>query len=755
MPSRTLFGFARQPKRKEKPPDYDPGLQDMIRLGQAIAKTERPPPRETLVQAFTSFVLDKQEKERLAVEDSQIGLLLTTFRYLQDTQGDGYGVGLSVGEMVGTMNLLKGTSVRRATEAVNIVALAESLFEEINRREGQAGEYRDQSLNALIEILASKKKPREARDMLEEHWTKAPSTMEPKQWTNVLLGFAKIDDQEQMMKTLEMMKGHNLHFDNQAHQYVVEFYASRSNAEMTRKWYDFGIANGLIPTRRTVLRVLGVCIHNNELEWGEPILKSFVDGTSTQSRDDSRVSWKLILQWAAAKGKSVDEIDRLLKTMVQKTEEQGLTIQPDINMINGLISLAAAKNDAYTAERYLTLARKWALEPDSKTLLLQLDYRVSSGDLDGAKAAYEELKSHDIESGTDLKLISRLVVAFCNQKPVKYNLIMELVDDLNSRQVRFTPDVVSALASIHLQRGELHDLVDLLNSHAYHFDAKSRASVANVLISHCLDRSSLTARVWDSYNILRQTFAETDNATRTAIMNQLFSRGRSDMATHVFGHMRYHDDPNTRPTIDTYVLCFEGIGRAADKESLTLVYNMLKLDTVIEPDTRLNNALMLAYTGCGNPSQALMFWSEIIHSREGPTYNSICIALRACETAISGERHARDIWNRIRRFDIGVTREIFAAYVGALAGRNLFDECVGLVDGVEKEWGLKPDVLILGTFHNALPIDTQSTMSEWATKSYPAVWEDVTKRSKRNKQGRGGRFRGGIVYNIGDGALRA
>ncbi|KAL8678719.1 MAG: hypothetical protein Q9186_004953 [Xanthomendoza sp. 1 TL-2023] len=749
IPKRTFFGFSRQPVRQQKPPDFDPGLKEMLQLGQALVKHERPPPRAVLKQAFISFVLDKQENERLAVEDSHIGLLLATFRYLQDTQEEEEGgLGLSVGEMVNTMSLLTGTGVRRVTETANTVSFARSLFEEVNRMEDMVGEYRQQGLNALIEILASKKKPEEARNLLEAHWKTEASSIDQKQWTNVLLGFAKVDDQPQMIRTIETMERYNVPFDCLTHQYIVEFYASHKNVEMMKKWYDYGVANGLKPTQRTIRRVLSACVYNNEIEWGEPLMRTLVDSEASNA-NYTKAHWKLILQWGAAKGKSVEELDRLLNVMVQKTKEQGFHLQPDIGMINSLISFAAFKNDPYTAERYLTLGRNWGLEPDSKTLLLQLEYRVSSGDLDGAKAAYDDLKGRELETDADLKLVSRLIVALCNQKPMRYNVIMELVDDLSERKARLSPDTVSALGLLHLQRAELHDLLDLLNSHAYHFEPSKRISICNDLIQYCFDRSVLTAKVWDAYNIIRKTFREMDLETRIKMMFEFFERGRSDMATHCFGHIRHLDMPGIRPTLETYVHVFEGIAKAADAESLSLVHNMLKLDVTIEPDTRLYNALMLAYLGCDDAGRSLMFWDDIMHSREGPTYNSIRIALRACEDAAFGERQARDIWSRLKRFDIQVTKEMYAAYVGALAGQSLFDECVELINNAEQEAGLTPDVLMLASFYNALPTAKQEAMATWASNTYPDVWADVQRLSKRNKMTPSGRFLSGIAYNIG------
>lgn len=716
----------------------------MLELGQATAKHERPPPRSTLVKAFSAFVVDRHVRQNLSVDDSQIGLLLITFRYLRDTQTDGDGLGLSSEDMVNTMELLKASMSKEPEELDNHIALARMLYEEIDRLGEFAGEDRDKALNSLIKILALKRRPEEAWELLEKHWVEDSSVIEPTQWKNILVGFAVIGDQDQMVKTTETMEKHGIPFDGLAHQAIIAYYTRTSNnVEMAKKWYDYGVSRGVEPTRRTDLGILKLCIYNNELEWGEPILRSLLDKKLQKNPNDIKVSWKLVLQWAAAKGKRFEEIDRLLNVLVQKSQEDGFTIRPDIDMINPLIRLAASKNDAYAAERYLALGIKRGLRPDHKTTLLQFEYRINSGDLDGAKAVYDELKDKDYEVFEKSAPLDRLLVALCNQKPIRNDVVLELVDELDERSIRLGPDAVAALASFHLQRGELPDLVDLINTYAYRFGPKQRILIRNVFVEYCLDPSMLVANVWDAYNILRRSFPELDVDTRTQIMSVFFKRGRSDMATHAFGHMRHLDMPNMRPTIDTYVLCFEGIGQAADHESLALVYNLLKLDNIVEPDTRLYNSLMLAYMGCDDPRQSLLFWDDIMHSREGPTYNSIQIALRACESAPYGERQARDIWSRLKRFEIRVTREIYAAYVGALAGQSLFDECVGLIDNAKKEADYTPDVLLLGTFYNASPLAKQRAMETWAEKAYPDVWADVKKLSKRKK-----RSGGGMMYNI-------
>lgn len=665
----------------------------MLELNQALAKHERPPPRSTLTKAFNAFVLDRHVRQNLSVDDSQIGLLSMTFRYLQDTRTEAEGLGLSAEGMVNTMELLKVSKSKEPEELDTHIALARSLYEEVDRLGELAGDDRDTALNALIKILALKKRPQDAQKLLEKYSEHHSAAVDSSQWKNVLVGYALVGDQEKMFSTIELMEKHGVPFNGYAHQAVIAYYAKTSkDVEMMKKWYEIGTAKGIEPTRRTDLLVLSLCIHHNELAWGEPVLRSFLDTKLQKTPNDIKVSWKLILQWAAAKGKRFEEIDRLLNVLVQKSQEEGLNVRPDIDMINPLIKLAASKGDVYAAERYLALGLKRGLQPDYKTKLLQFEYRINSGDLDGAKAVYDELKDKDYDMFDSIAPLDKLLVALSKQKPIKYDVIMELIDDVSERNIRLAPEAVSALALVHLQRGQFQDLVDLVNTHAFRFSPKQRAPIRDVLVSYCLDRSILTSKVWDAYNILRQAFPEVDIGTRTQIMSAFFERGRSDMATHTFGHMRRLDLPDMRPTIETYVLCFEGISRCSDSESLGLVYNMFKLDNTVEPTTRLYNSLMLAHIGCKNPMRALQSWDDILHSREGPTYNSVEIALRACEISrFDGEQRARDIWNQLKRFKIQVTKENYTAYVAALAGQGLFDECIKLIDGAEKEVHHTPD----------------------------------------------------------------
>lgn len=689
---RTLFGFSRKPKRQPKPINYEPGFEKMLELKARLSRGERTPPPEELAQAFVDFFLSKQ-RNLLLVEDVQAQHAVTTFEHLRKTQNDVEGFWLSSEELRMALGALR---LSQDCQSKSHNKLARLLFEELQKRREASADNKEElvplgkDLVPFIRAMSHSGDALYARDLVKKYWDNDMMLAASLPWSSVLRGLTWENKDEEIQRTLDIMQKRNVPFDNKLHQVVTIYYAQvQGDMERTKKWFQHPIALGQSPTVYTNKAVLKLCIKQNEFEWGDTIFKSMLE----KNPEDEKL-WNIIFQWAAAKGKSVDEIERMMQIMVRQGEEKGIGLRPDMNAINDLIELANSRNDPYTAERYVALGQKLGFQPNARTYLLQMEYRIKVGDLGGARTAYARLQGEEVSENEDLPLINKLLVALAAEKRQNYDAIMGLVEDLSERKARFEADTVGALAKIHLERGEMDDLVDLLNTHAFQYGSEQRAAVRDILLQQCLDPSTPTPRAWETYNILRQTFTETDISTRTTLMKNFFSRNRSDMATHVFGHMRQQQIKSLRPTVSTYAQCLSGIARAGDNESLETVHNMVKLDSAIEPNTQLYNALMLAYSQCGRSSHALSYWDDIMHSREGPSYSSIQIALRACEKAPFGEGVAQDIWGKLKKFEIEVTREIYAAYVGAFAGHNLFDKCVKLIDDAEKEVGYKPDALM-------------------------------------------------------------
>ena len=702
-PRRTLFGFGRKAKRQPKPVHYEPGFETMMDLSHKMSARVRAPPPEELAQAFVDFFRSK-ERASLMLADIQAQYALETFRYLKQTYTEVPNFGLTNEELRRALKMLKiefGSDKTDRYKALN--ELARALFEELKTRRDTTADDPEppvpfyQDLVPFIHAMARCNDSLYARDLVEEYWETSlkSAAASPKRgllspWSRILRGLIRENRVEEVPKTIEIMQKYNIPFDPKLHEIITVFYAAgKMDMEMTKKWYQHPIADGRAPTIRTDATVLKLCINQNELDWGDQIFKSL-----TQRTPEEKARWDVILQWVAAKGRSVDEVENMMSVMKRRQEEKQLKVSFDIETINGLIELANSRNDPYTAERYVALGQKWGFLPNARTFLLQLEYRIKVRDLGGARAAYAHLQAEESDNSEDVPLINRLVVALCEEKSPNYDAIMALVEDLGERKARFEPETVAALSLLHLQRGEMDDLIDLLNTHAFHYGLDQRSTISQVLFSYAVNDTTPVLRAWQTYNILRETFSEIDISTRTSLMEHFFTRNRSDMATHIFCHMRKQQLKSLRPTISTYVACLSGIAKAGDAESLETVHNMMNVDAEIEPDTQLHNAFMLAYTSCGNPLTAQGFWEDIVHSREGPSYASIQIALMACEKSPFGERVARDIWAKLKKFEIEPTREIYAAYVGSLAGQNQFGECVKLINDAEKEVGYKPDALL-------------------------------------------------------------
>jgi hypothetical protein len=323
---------------------------------------------------------------------------------------------------------------------------------------------------------------------------------------------------------------------------------------------------------------------------------------------------------------------------------------------------------------------------------MQIQYRVSVGDLDGARAAYFNLQGNFSGADSNVEVINQLIQALCVARQPHFDELMAMVDDLHERKANFAPETVAAVTLLHLRRGEIPDAMDLLQVHAHQYSPKQRTIIRKALSSFILDGETSIADAWDGYQILRNVFIETPRQDRIPIMNEFFARNRSDMACHVFFHMRNHVNEAISANKDVYVAAFTGFARCADAESLELAHNQLKLDLNVDMDTKLRNSLMLAYAATGENRKALKFWREICESREGPSYNSLAIAFRSCEGMHAGTEHAKSIWRRLKEQDIEIDKTIWTAYMSAIARNHNHAEAKTLIETVEEEYGFTLDL---------------------------------------------------------------
>ncbi|TVY92127.1 Complex I intermediate-associated protein, mitochondrial [Lachnellula willkommii] len=719
---RSLFGFSRKEERKPKDPELLPGLETFIEFSNMQSLGARPPPVPHLVQAWKRF-FEYKNKNNEPLNRIQATQVLRTFNYVKEFQIEEGVYDLSI---VALKNARRALLLMPKDNAVDVHSeLARGIYDELVRR----GRWQLSDVGYLITVLTQTGNTTDAMKLVQEHYTESTTgkTDAPKKmkffWKLILAGFAKEDNEVELLKTLEIKA---ITHNPETQKIITCFYAERDNVEATKMWFEKPGADGnpLNKIRpETLTAILNFSIRNNELEWCKQCFRDVVE------RDPTKEQWDVVLQWAAgAVGKGVEDVEQMMEVMSKRNPD----LQPDITTINGLISLAMTQKDPYLAERYIALGLKNNIQPNARTFILQMNYRVDADDLRGAQSAYESLQAEEILAGEDLPAINHYIRALCASKTNHYGRIMSILQDLEARHARLEAGTVSAVAMLYMAHSQIDDIYDLLQTNSYHYTLPERASIRDTFYAYVFDRNVPTMKAWEAYQILRQIFDETDVAMRTKLMEEFFARGRSDMGTYVFGHMRSHDLPTHRPTLETYVSVFLNIARLSDLDSLEIVHNMLKLDPNIEPNTRLYNALMLAYSSTGDGDRALDFWDDITNSDEGPSYRSLEIVMRACEMTPFGDLRAREIWDRMRRMEIEITQGVWGAYVGALAGRGKLEDAMAVVESGEVDFGLKPDALTLGIFYNAIPgRNRKETVAEWAKAMYPDAWTELEKVGQR------------------------
>jgi hypothetical protein len=684
------------------------GLETVAAAGDNIASGVRPPEAKVVAEAFKAFFLQRKGP----FENFHVAKAQRAFSYLLESPREDGEPWLSAQELRNDIyDRLVAVAHRPEGSPAHHIKFGKVLLEEITRQDGKVPALKSSKptladdVNARMgRLLAAFGAATEARDLaVDTFGSESALSVEQKRlssavWDAVLAGIVQEGHVEEVQKTADLLQRSSIPVTASMQHSLVAYFCEKQYTERARFWYEYPISTasgkmGAKPLASTYAVLLKACARSGDLTFGQEVVTALLKGEMPE-----KGAWDAIFLWSAAIGKGPDEVDRMMSVMTRRNDEARQKnpavepMHPDVETMNILVEFANSKQDPYMAERYVSLFEKRGIMPDERTYAMQIQYRLSVKDLDGARTAYYNLQGEF--SGLDLsvKVVNSLIQALCNHQQHHFDDLMVMVDDIHERKARFEPETVAAVCILHLRRGEIHDAVDILQVHAHQFSPDQRAVIRKGLADFILDGETSTADAWDTYQILRKVFGETSRERRIAIMKNFFSRKRSDMACHVFFHMRNHPDPAIVANSDVYVTAFVGFARCADAESLELAHNQLKLDMHVNFDTRLRNALMLAYGAIDENNKAMRFWREICESKEGPTYNSIAIAFRACETMHHGYGHARSIWKRLKEQDVEIDKTIWTAYMSAMARNFQHDDAQALIESVEEEYGFPLDL---------------------------------------------------------------
>ncbi|KAH7081533.1 hypothetical protein BKA63DRAFT_210774 [Paraphoma chrysanthemicola] len=735
---RTFLELFKQ-RRKLKPPEIPAGLEIMSELMHAQKTDIRPPRPDVVADAFKAFFAHRKG----AFDDFYISRADKALQYLVENPREDGQPWLSTKELDGILGKLLHTDHLPKTGGAEHARFGRAILEQWAKQSEAASASEQQPVHLLqedfkrVRLLSIFGPATEARDIVADKFKYGPE-LSPDQlklvrnaWGTMLGGIVREGDLEEMQKTTHLIQSTSIPISPRMQYDLVTFFSERKKLEEARFWYAQPVVSIFgkeltSPDGQTSAALLKACALSGDLSFGQEVVVTMLKNEML-----SKDSWDAIFLWSAAIGKGVDEVDRMMNVMIRRNDEARQKdpsvdiIRPDVITINSLVDFAMSKQDPYMAERYIALGEKRGIAPDEKTYAMQIQYRLSVKDLDGARAAYFNLQGDFTGAERSVAVINQLIQALCKSKQQQFDELMVMVDDLHERKAFFAPETVAALCVLHLQRGEVHDGTDLLQVHAHQFAPEQRRVIQRALLAFILNGETSTTDAWDAYHIMRNVFQETPREDRIQVMNNFFVRKRSDMACHVFFHMRNHIIPKIAANRDVYVAAFTGFAHCEDVESLELAHNQLKLDLNVDFDTRLRNALMLAYAATKENKKALQFWREICESKEGPSYNSLAIAFRSCEGMHFGHEHARSIWKRLREQDVDIDKPIWTAYMCALARNHQHEEAQALIETVEDEFGFTPDLDILGNWFNMTTnSERQVKVEAWIRERYPSVWTE-------------------------------
>lgn len=652
----------------------------------------RPPPRGELLDAWKKLMQSKINT-KLPLNSTQALQCRRLLEYLADPENADdkklSAIHLSIARQV----LLEIDPIERTQHHLDLAKSLHSVW--------VAGRFPSKRANPVVFQWASLVKAmslyggsREAVQMLYEKWEQPDYfsciAQDDRLLEVVANGLAREGCEAELMKLVEYAENHNVPYNAKIQYILVRFFAEQDRVTETKYWLNKPLVGGDIQAQ--VYRVLApFAMRNNLQEWATSLFLELGESQPWKKY------WNVLLQAILITRKSLAEVDTMISHMVDGNGE----ISPDIHMINCLLRVAAEQRDAALGEDILALAAKRGLAPNGETHLILLNLRLTTDNLVGAREAYNQTRhmqpwaneSKPHLFGEFRTAVNEYLVALAAQKQPDFKFISSVLESVEEDQMRLDPATVGALCLRFLENDQHFDVMDILSIYSFLYSESERETVQNAFVSFCLDRNTSTNRAWGAYQLLHQFFQDTSFERRVALMNAFFERRRPDMASHIFGHMRAHRNKSYHPTLDTYITCLEGFARYPDQEGLEMVHNMLKMDVSLQPSTKLYTALMLAYTGCGQPLIALDYWAQITQSREGPSYATLQAIFWTLEKKSGGHKQAREVWNKIERMDLEVPPSVYNAYIGAIAGSGNEKEIRSLIMGMASVVGSEPDAM--------------------------------------------------------------
>ena len=679
----------------------DPGLSQMMKLGEDIKSHSQLPSKPQIAAAFRAFFKSRCGRPR-SITPKQLAAVTQTFHFLQENK-EAEDAGFKGLEKEDLMLILQAMDLcRKANDTIPaILSLARLAYEAFPHAPGEvhnAGSATEEPKPSLFQsytsILAQTGFASGARHLLETSSLSDPndrflttSTTNQKAWPTVLKGLMKerkIDELLDCLKTLNKDPA----IGNLTNS-LTKSAADTNDLDLVKKLHEFYRANGRFFKPQTYRNLVMLALKLDDVDFGNEIVKEI------QIMDSSPTPMLLSIEFLwSTRGKSPRDVVVALESDVSNGQTNS---EQRARNVKTLLEYYVTQGNIAMSAQLLVFMQENGWEPARQIPLLELKHLINTHEWSQAYDAYENLQSVEVSPEMELQLMADLLGGLCRAKDANHEHILTILEDLIKRDAEIGPETVAAAAKALIGHGDLAEFSELLRIKFDDFDSADLDLVQKEFVSAFHNASIDNLRAWDIYELYRKLFPDASVQIRTEIMKTFFKRGHSDLACLVFGHMRQSEIPERRPRADTYADCYMGIAAAGDREGLKLVHNMLKLDLEITPNLKIKNSLIAAYAGSELSYRSFEIYEEILNSTEGPNWNTFAHVLRACEKFPGpGGDEAKTIMQTLKVRDIDLNRDIYIAYIGALAG-NLDvglvteNEIFQALHDMESVVGEKPD----------------------------------------------------------------
>ena len=684
--------FKKAP-REIRQPEYEPGwMQIMVWRSRMLDKL-RPPTRKELMAAWRKLIGSKL-RNNIPLNSTQALQCRRLLEYLTEPLPAHENVKkLSTADLAMARKvLLEIEPIERSKEHLGLARALHTalLTADIDGRPGEPELLWSHLVQAMSRFGSSQEALKEFYAKFGDPIYTEYTTGDGRVLEDVARGLAYEGHEKELVELVEFAERQGVPYTPELQEVITVFYAQKDRVPETQQWFTKSLTGGRHSRPGTYRAIALFAVRNKLEDWATPFLLEL-----GQSQPRKRY-WDALLQAMLFVGMRLEEVQSMMSHMVG----QNGPVSPDTATINSMLRVAEQTVDPRLAEEILATALARSIKPDVETYLILISMHIAAGSVTDAKAAFGELQFAGSMAGDNTalwreygQLMNRYLLFLCHQRPPDFKLILQLLETVEEERLHLEPETVGSLCLRFLENDQSFDVMDILSVHAFLYSEAQRDVVQDVFVKFCCDPSTSTSRVWGAYQLLHQFFQDLSFERRVQLLDAFFERKRPDMATHVFSHMRQHRNRAFQPDLDTYVKCFEGFAENPDRDGTEQVHNMLKMDTRVHTNTKLNTALMLAYAAGERPLKALDFWNEITQSPEGPSYSSLEAVFWTLERKSGGAKMAREIWDKIEAMDIEVSPPIFTAYVGAIAASGNEKEVRSLILKMASYTGSEPDAV--------------------------------------------------------------